>query len=164
MTAVAGGNAGNTGTMAQIGNTLRALANQQGAPTAAVKAGTAEAAPARAAPSARTAKSGPAYKPAGTHAKAEAPKASKADLKAVAKLRGYEGDACPECGNFTLVRNGTCLKCDTCGGTTGWRLTAAGELKCGKTMNSSRTDTAGSFSVAARHDDSCATDMGSLWN
>ena len=26
---------------------------------------------------------------------------------------------CPECGNFTLVRNGTCLKCDTCGGTTG---------------------------------------------
>jgi ribonucleoside-diphosphate reductase alpha chain len=36
-----------------------------------------------------------------------------------AKLRGYEGDACGECGNFTLVRNGTCLKCDTCGGTSG---------------------------------------------
>ena len=36
-----------------------------------------------------------------------------------ARLRGYEGDACPECGNFTLVRNGSCLKCDTCGGTTG---------------------------------------------
>jgi hypothetical protein len=36
-----------------------------------------------------------------------------------AKLRGYEGEACPECANFTLVRNGTCLKCDTCGGTTG---------------------------------------------
>jgi ribonucleoside-diphosphate reductase alpha chain len=36
-----------------------------------------------------------------------------------AKLKGYEGDACPECGNFTLVRNGTCLKCTTCGGTTG---------------------------------------------
>ncbi len=36
-----------------------------------------------------------------------------------ARFRGYEGDACPECGNFTLVRNGTCLKCDTCGGTTG---------------------------------------------
>ncbi len=29
------------------------------------------------------------------------------------------GDACGECGNFTLVRNGTCLKCDTCGSTTG---------------------------------------------
>ncbi|WP_454813636.1 vitamin B12-dependent ribonucleotide reductase [Labrys neptuniae] len=36
-----------------------------------------------------------------------------------ARLRGYEGEACPECANFTLVRNGTCLKCDTCGGTTG---------------------------------------------
>jgi ribonucleoside-diphosphate reductase alpha chain len=36
-----------------------------------------------------------------------------------AKLKGFEGDACPECGNFTMVRNGTCLKCTTCGGTTG---------------------------------------------
>ncbi|OUS13630.1 ribonucleoside-diphosphate reductase, adenosylcobalamin-dependent [Rhodospirillales bacterium 47_12_T64] len=36
-----------------------------------------------------------------------------------ARMKGYEGDSCPECGNFTLVRNGTCLKCDTCGGTTG---------------------------------------------
>jgi ribonucleoside-diphosphate reductase alpha chain len=36
-----------------------------------------------------------------------------------ARLKGYEGDACSECGNFTLVRNGTCLKCTTCGGTTG---------------------------------------------
>ena len=36
-----------------------------------------------------------------------------------AKLKGFEGDACPECGNFALVRNGTCLKCTTCGGTTG---------------------------------------------
>jgi len=36
-----------------------------------------------------------------------------------ARARGYEGDACPECGNMTLVRNGTCLKCDTCGSTTG---------------------------------------------
>ena len=36
-----------------------------------------------------------------------------------ARLKGYEGDACPECGNFTLLRNGTCMKCDTCGGTTG---------------------------------------------
>ena len=41
------------------------------------------------------------------------------DLITKAKLQGYEGDACEECGNFTLVRNGTCLKCDTCGGTTG---------------------------------------------
>jgi hypothetical protein len=31
----------------------------------------------------------------------------------------YGGEACRECGNFTMVRNGTCLKCDTCGATTG---------------------------------------------
>jgi len=36
-----------------------------------------------------------------------------------ARLKGYEGDSCTECGNFTLVRNGTCMKCDTCGSTTG---------------------------------------------
>jgi len=36
-----------------------------------------------------------------------------------ARARGYEGDACGDCGNFTLVRNGTCLKCVTCGATTG---------------------------------------------
>ena len=42
-----------------------------------------------------------------------------ADKRAEAKMKGYVGEACPECANFTLVRNGTCLKCDTCGGTTG---------------------------------------------
>ncbi len=36
-----------------------------------------------------------------------------------ARLKGYAGDACGGCGNFTLIRNGTCLKCDTCGDTTG---------------------------------------------
>jgi ribonucleoside-diphosphate reductase alpha chain len=36
-----------------------------------------------------------------------------------AKLKGYEGDPCPHCGSFTLVRNGSCTKCITCGGTTG---------------------------------------------
>jgi ribonucleoside-diphosphate reductase alpha chain len=36
-----------------------------------------------------------------------------------AKAQGYEGDACDECGNFTLVRNGTCMKCVTCGATSG---------------------------------------------
>jgi ribonucleoside-diphosphate reductase alpha chain len=38
---------------------------------------------------------------------------------AQARMKGYEGDPCPACGSFTLVRNGTCMKCDTCGGTTG---------------------------------------------
>jgi ribonucleoside-diphosphate reductase alpha chain len=41
------------------------------------------------------------------------------DARAKAKMQGYEGDPCGECGNFTLVRNGTCLKCNTCGGTSG---------------------------------------------
>ena len=36
-----------------------------------------------------------------------------------ARAKGYVGDACGECGNMTLVRNGTCLKCETCGSTTG---------------------------------------------
>jgi ribonucleoside-diphosphate reductase alpha chain len=36
-----------------------------------------------------------------------------------AKAKGYEGEACGDCGHFTLVRNGTCLKCMTCGSTSG---------------------------------------------
>lgn len=36
-----------------------------------------------------------------------------------ARIKGYEGTACPECSSMTLVRNGACLKCETCGGTTG---------------------------------------------
>jgi ribonucleoside-diphosphate reductase alpha chain len=36
-----------------------------------------------------------------------------------ARLKGYEGDPCHECGAFTLVRNGTCLRCVTCGATSG---------------------------------------------
>jgi ribonucleoside-diphosphate reductase alpha chain len=38
---------------------------------------------------------------------------------AEARMKGYEGDACGACGNFTLVRNGTCMKCETCGSTSG---------------------------------------------
>jgi ribonucleoside-diphosphate reductase alpha chain len=36
-----------------------------------------------------------------------------------ARMQGYEGDPCGECGNYTLVRNGTCMKCNTCGSTSG---------------------------------------------
>ena len=43
----------------------------------------------------------------------------KMDQREIAKLKGFEGDACNECGSFTLVRNGTCLKCNNCGSTTG---------------------------------------------
>ncbi len=41
------------------------------------------------------------------------------DQRTKAKMQGYEGDPCGECGNYTLVRNGTCMKCNTCGGTSG---------------------------------------------
>jgi ribonucleoside-diphosphate reductase alpha chain len=53
-----------------------------------------------------------------TDARAHA-KAAAAEKRAEARAKGYEGEACGECGNFTLVRNGTCMKCDTCGSTTG---------------------------------------------
>ena len=45
--------------------------------------------------------------------------AVKLDARTKAKMQGYEGEACGECGNYTLVRNGTCMKCNTCGGTSG---------------------------------------------
>ena len=44
---------------------------------------------------------------------------SAAERIAQARMKGYEGESCPECANFTMVRNGTCLKCDTCGSTSG---------------------------------------------
>lgn len=37
----------------------------------------------------------------------------------LAKTKGYEGDPCSECGHFTLVRGGTCLRCVSCGSTSG---------------------------------------------
>lgn len=43
----------------------------------------------------------------------------KAELIRMARLRGYEGDPCPVCGQFTMVRNGSCLKCVSCGNTSG---------------------------------------------
>jgi ribonucleoside-diphosphate reductase alpha chain len=36
-----------------------------------------------------------------------------------ARQMGYTGDICGDCGSMTLVRNGTCLKCNTCGATSG---------------------------------------------
>jgi ribonucleoside-diphosphate reductase alpha chain len=37
----------------------------------------------------------------------------------LARLKGYEGDPCTECGQLTLIRSGTCCKCDTCGASSG---------------------------------------------
>jgi len=52
-------------------------------------------------------------------ARATMPQSMVLDDRTKAKMQGYEGDACGECGNYTLVRNGTCMKCNTCGGTSG---------------------------------------------
>ncbi len=48
-----------------------------------------------------------------------APQVMELDRRTEARMKGYEGDSCNECGNYTMVRNGTCLKCDTCGSTSG---------------------------------------------
>jgi len=37
----------------------------------------------------------------------------------LARLKGYEGDPCSECGQLTLIRSGACCKCDTCGASSG---------------------------------------------
>ena len=52
-------------------------------------------------------------------ATASAVSAPALDARSRARMQGYEGDNCGECGNFTLVRNGTCMKCNTCGATSG---------------------------------------------
>ena len=38
---------------------------------------------------------------------------------AASKLQGYTGDCCRGCGQYKMVRSGTCLKCDNCGETSG---------------------------------------------
>jgi ribonucleoside-diphosphate reductase alpha chain len=35
------------------------------------------------------------------------------------KAKGYTGNACSECGQLTMIRNGACEKCDSCGATSG---------------------------------------------
>jgi ribonucleoside-diphosphate reductase alpha chain len=43
----------------------------------------------------------------------------KADTVQEARLKGFTGDVCGECGSTQMVRNGTCTKCLNCGGTSG---------------------------------------------
>jgi ribonucleoside-diphosphate reductase alpha chain len=57
--------------------------------------------------------------PQATSGASAAPLSRPRDEAKKAKMKGYEGDPCPVCGHLTLVRNGTCLKCETCGSTTG---------------------------------------------
>jgi ribonucleoside-diphosphate reductase alpha chain len=61
-----------------------------------------------------------------TEAAAAEAGSAKADARKVAEdrrikslMQGYTGNSCAECQNFTMVRNGTCEKCDTCGSTNG---------------------------------------------
>jgi ribonucleoside-diphosphate reductase alpha chain len=52
-------------------------------------------------------------------ATASSARAVAADRRAQAIQQGYTGNMCTECSNFTMVRNGTCEKCNTCGSTSG---------------------------------------------
>jgi ribonucleoside-diphosphate reductase alpha chain len=53
------------------------------------------------------------------HAGAAETRQARPPAREEARLKGYEGDPCPDCGAMTMVRNGTCMKCDSCGATTG---------------------------------------------
>ncbi len=61
----------------------------------------------------------PTPEPLHVHAHASAAPQPAASAYRAAREKGYTGDPCPECGHLTLVRNGACLKCQTCGATTG---------------------------------------------
>lgn len=62
----------------------------------------------------------PRMKPDATIKIITAPKADPMTSKIKeAREKGYTGDVCTECGSITMVRNGTCLKCMTCGSTSG---------------------------------------------
>jgi ribonucleoside-diphosphate reductase alpha chain len=70
----------------------------------------------------------PAPEPGNGHPQPESADRRARKLKAAATLsaevskaraKGYTGDACPNCQSFTMVRNGSCLKCETCGSTSG---------------------------------------------
>jgi len=49
----------------------------------------------------------------------DAQKRSTSSLVQEARMKGYEGEACHTCQQFTMVRNGSCLKCASCGATSG---------------------------------------------
>ena len=81
--------------------------NGHGAP-AATEAAPAASGPAPEAPS-----------PAAAAAGAPAVASATAIQPTTARHYGFEGDPCPECGQMMMVRNGTCLKCMSCGSTSG---------------------------------------------
>ena len=44
---------------------------------------------------------------------------SESKVRRLARENGFTGDICTDCGSSQMVRNGTCLKCNACGSTTG---------------------------------------------
>jgi ribonucleoside-diphosphate reductase alpha chain len=50
---------------------------------------------------------------------APAPVAGKGEKIREARMKGYTGDSCENCGSMGMVRNGTCTKCIDCGSTSG---------------------------------------------
>ena len=101
--------------LAAISNAMRGALSTHG-PTVSATALKRDLAPAKLAEAAARVET--KWQPAGSAAKADASRPDAEKIE-VARRKGYSGDACGECGNFTLVRSGTCLKCDTCGSTTG---------------------------------------------
>ena len=71
--------------------------------------------PSRRAPTRRR----PTSSPTPPRKRPPAAKALAATRRSQALMQGYTGNECSECHNFTMVRNGTCEKCDTCGNTSG---------------------------------------------
>jgi ribonucleoside-diphosphate reductase alpha chain len=61
----------------------------------------------------------PAARPTGPNGSMTTVTLTRSETIRMAIAKGYSGDACNDCGQFTLVRNGTCLKCDSCGATSG---------------------------------------------
>ena len=106
------------GSATPAGGGAPAGANRAAIKTAGPQAGGSGAAPGsgETAPAAHRTAAGQKSPPSAEQSRPEQSEEAKI---AQARLKGYEGDPCPACGSFTLVRNGTCMKCDTCGGTTG---------------------------------------------
>ncbi len=100
------------------GETARAASNVTALHTAAPRAEVAGTAALKPEPEVKLSPAQALEAHAQVDARAHA-KAAASEKRAEARAKGYEGEACGECGNFTLVRNGTCMKCDTCGSTTG---------------------------------------------
>ncbi len=103
---------------------IRGGADVAEAPTADQPAAAASApapAPTPEPPAAIASSPAPAAQPATATATSTAPlqMSDTAQRTLQAKQMGFEGDPCPECGQMMMVRNGTCLKCVSCGATSG---------------------------------------------